>query len=591
MKLRPLTFDRAEPVPTPPIPVDADTTARQLTVRTIFAARRMTLPAAVLMIGHQVGEALVPVVMGSAIDRAIATQDGTQLVLWLVALGAVFAMLTFSFRIGSRIGLLGMQAVQHQLRTRVTDRILDPRGMAGPPRLPGVSLSIATSDVQRLAMASAIGVYPIGQIAAVVFTGIVLLTISWPLGVAVLLGAPTILWILDRAGGSLRARSEHQQEMAARAAGTATDLVTGFRVVKGIGAERVAARRYGAASRRALSGVLAASRSEGVYLGAIESVSGLFVVAIGVAAGLMAVGGGLAVGQLITVVGLTQFVMGPLGALGTNAGSVWAAAVASARRILTVLQAPPSITIGTTTGDAASGPLRLDALTHGPVRDLDLDLPATGLVAVVADAPTTAALVGVLSRSAPPESGSVRIGDTDLFDLDEDTAIATVRVAPHHAALFEGSVLDNIAAAVDPDAADRESRITRAVFAAACDDVVEALPDGLETSVGEAGRLLSGGQRQRVALARAIAADSSVLVLVDPTTAVDSVTEANVAERLARARAGGLTLVFTDAPAHLSAADEVIVLAGGRLVHRGTADDAPALPPAGPAGTPVEAAR
>jgi len=589
MKLRPLTFSSDRPVATPPIRVDDATTARRLAVRTIFAARRMTVPAAVLMIGHQIGEALVPVVMGMAIDRAIATHDGTQLLLWLVVLGAVFAMLSFSFRFGSRLGLLGMQAVQHQLRTRVTDRILDPRGMAGPARLPGVSLSIATSDVQRLAMACAIGVYPIGQIAAVVFTGIVLLTISGPLGVAVLVGAPTILWILDKAGGPLRARSEHQQEMAGEAAGTATDLVTGFRVVKGIGAEEVAARRYFEASRRALRGVLAASRSEGAYLAAMESVSGLFVVTIGVAAGLMAVSGGLTVGQLITVVGLTQFVMGPLSALGTNAGAVWAGALASARRVLTVLQAPPATSIGTAA--ATAGQLRFDGLAHGPVRDLDLELPATGLVAVVADAPTTASLVEVLSRSATPENGAVRIGETDLFDLDEDTAIATVRVAPHHAALFEGSVLDNIAAAVDPEAADRDTRITRAVFAAACDDVVEVLPDGLDTPVGEAGRLLSGGQRQRVALARAIAADSSVLVLVDPTTAVDSVTESNVAERLGQTRADGLTLVFTDAPAHLAAADEVIVLAEGRLVHRGAADDAPALSSAVPAGTPVEAHR
>lgn len=589
MKLRPLTFIPDEPVATPPIRVGDDTTARQLTVRTIFAARRMTMPAAMLMIGHQVGEALVPIVMGLAIDRAIATHDGTELLLWLVALGAVFAMLSFSFRFGSRIGLLGMQSVQHQLRARVTDRILDPRGMAGPARLPGVSLSIATSDVQRLAMACAIGIYPVGQLAAVVFTGVVLLTISWPLGVAVLVGAPTILWILDKAGGPLRARSEHQQEMAGEAAGTATDLVTGFRVVKGIGAEEVAARRYVTASRRALRGVLAASRSEGAYLGVMEAVSGLFVVAIGIAAGLMAVGGSLTVGQLITVVGLTQFVMGPLSALGTNAGAVWAGALASARRVLTVLQAPAATEIGSV-GEVV-GPLRFDALAHGPIQGLDLELPAAGLVAVVADASTTAALVDVLSRSATPESGAVRIGETDLFALDENAAIAAVRVAPHHAALFEGSVLDNISAAVEPDAPDRDSRVTRAVFAAACDDVVEVLPEGLDTPVGEAGRLLSGGQRQRVALARALAADSSVLVLIDPTTAVDSVTEANVAERLAQARAGNLTLVFTDAPAHLDAADEVIVLAEGRLVHRGTADDAPALSAAAPAGTPVEAHR
>ena len=136
MKLRPPTFIPAEPVPTPPIRVDENTTARQLTVRTIFAARRLTVPAAVLMIGHQVGEALVPVVMGLAIDRAIATHDGAQLVLWIVVLGAVFTMLSFSFRFGSRIGLLGMQAVQHQLRRRRTCAPASPPASSIPGEWP-----------------------------------------------------------------------------------------------------------------------------------------------------------------------------------------------------------------------------------------------------------------------------------------------------------------------------------------------------------------------------------------------------------------------------------------------------------------------
>ncbi|MGW6733893.1 ATP-binding cassette domain-containing protein [Streptomyces sp. NPDC055013] len=133
-----------------------------------------------------------------------------------------------------------------------------------------------------------------------------------------------------------------------------------------------------------------------------------------------------------------------------------------------------------------------------------------------------------------------------------------VTVAPHRATLFSGTLRDNVAAT-----AGAPERADAAVRAAACDDFAA----DLDVPVGEGGNRLSGGQRQRVALARALASDAPVLVLHDPTTAVDSVTEHTIAGRLRGARAGRSTLLIASAPALLAACDRVVELP----------DDVPAL--------------
>ncbi|MGV9771963.1 ATP-binding cassette domain-containing protein, partial [Streptosporangium sp. NPDC003464] len=135
-----------------------------------------------------------------------------------------------------------------------------------------------------------------------------------------------------------------------------------------------------------------------------------------------------------------------------------------------------------------------------------------------------------------------------------------VLVAEHDADLFEGTLRGNVTAA--PGSADPE----RAMAAAGADEVARTLPEGLDTAVSERGRSLSGGQRQRVALARALAADRPVLVVHDPTTAVDAVTESRVATGIREIRRGRTTILVTTSPALLAVADRVALLDGGRVV-------------------------
>lgn len=518
----------AEPVRTREIRVDERTTPRRLTLRVMTGARRYTVPAAALSVTHQLGEALVPVLMGVAIERAVSTGDVAQLVLWVALLAADFALLSFSWRFGSRLAELGTLVVQHQLRSMVSAHLLTRAPSRGASASPGVALSLATSDVSRLSSAVAIGVYPVGQLAAVVFGGTVLLVISWPLGLAVLLGAPAVLWLTDRTGGSLRRRSGDEQEAAAAAAGEAADLMSGYRVLKGVHAEAEAGRRYRRASGVALESTLRARRAEGLFVGTMDLTTGLFVTAITVAAGILAVRGSIGIVELVTVVGLTQFLLEPLQSLARNAGTLWASANASAARLLELLREEP----GAAQGVDAVGSAGAESL----VADLAQDVPGGELVAVAADARTARVLLD-----------TIRGARLDAL------------VVPHEAHLFAGTVRENVAL----PGADAD-RVAAALAAAGCGELAEILPDGWDTPVGEGGASLSGGQRQRVALARALATDAPLLVLHDPTTAVDAVTEAAIADGLRRMRAGLRTVILTRSPALLQVADRVVTVAPGQ---------------------------
>jgi len=516
----------AEPVRTREIRVDERTTPRRLTLRVMTGARRYTVPAAALSVTHQLGEALVPVLMGVAIERAVSTGDVAQLVLWVALLAADFALLSFSWRFGSRLAELGTLVVQHQLRSMVSAHLLTRAPSRGASAAPGVALSLATSDVSRLSSAVAIGVYPVGQLAAVVFGGTVLLVISWPLGLAVLLGAPAVLWLTDRTGGSLRRRSGDEQEAAAAAAGEAADLMSGYRVLKGVHAEAEAGRRYRRASGVALESTLRARRAEGLFVGTMDLTTGLFVTAITVAAGILAVRGAIGIVELVTVVGLTQFLLEPLQSLARNAGTLWASANASAARLLELLREEPGPARGA--GDDAVGPA--GPVAESLVAELAQDVPGGELVAVAADARTARGLLD-----------TIRGARLDAL------------VVPHEAHLFAGTVRENVAL----PGADAD-RVAAALDAAGCGELAEILPDGWDTPVGEGGASLSGGQRQRVALARALATDAPLLVLHDPTTAVDAVTEAAIADGLRRVRAGRRTVILTRSPALLQVADRVV---------------------------------
>ncbi|MFC9355599.1 ABC transporter ATP-binding protein [Rhodococcus sp. NPDC057014] len=549
--------------------------------RTLVRNRGRLGIGTVLVCLHQVAETLVPISIGVIVDRAVATGDVFALVVWLCALALLFLVLTAAWRYGARFIVVAMQNEAHRLRMEVAHRILDPRGVRTDLRA-GELLSVSTSDADRAAWIADITPRAAAALTAAIGSAIALLLIDVPLGLAVLIGTPVILGLLQLAAPLITRRATDQQAAVARASAMATDLVSGLRPLRGIGAEVPASRRYRAASRDALGATLHTAKSSAVFAGVSMTVSALLAVGVAGFAGWFALEGRITIGELITVVGLSQFFIEPLGVLAGLPGFL-ALARASADRLALVLDAEPLLPAGS--GRTLDGSeLSLTGVSYRSLSGLDLRVTPGELLGVVAYRPQDAeALAALLSGQIPPDryDGELTVGGVRLSDADLSHARRTLLVEPHNGDLFSGTVASNVTAG-RPGATPSE--VQAALSASAAVDVVDAHPEGLDHEVADRGSSLSGGQRQRVALARALVAQSPVMVLHDPTTAVDAVTEHTIAGGIAdlRHRTVALdptsptvagrqtTILITSSPALLSVTDRVVVLDDGTVAGEGT---------------------
>ncbi len=548
-------------------------------LRTVLAHQRLPVALAVTgLVGHQVAEALVPVLIGVVIDQAITPRDPVALAVCLVALCLLFTALLLAWRLGELTAVRAAEEGARAVRSALVSRVLAPRGFARP-RGPGELLSIAGSDADRTAGLVWLLAATAAQLAAVLTAAVALLAISVPLGVLVLVSTPLLVAILHVVTAPLERRMDAEQAAAAAAGAIAADFLSGLRTVAGLGAEQAAVARFAAANERSLRASRRAVTAKAAYTMASMSLSALLLAGIATAGALQALDGGISVGELVAVLGLAQFLYGPVGGLAF-AGAELATVRASAKRVDAVLAAAPATsteqrrpTAAESAGGHGAAEVPPDpALTLTPAEvvfeavetahagPFSARVPGGGRVALqVADPRGARELCEVLAGARHPDRGRILVGGRELADVlhadgGRTRAGALVLAPPHQPAIFGGTLRENIElhAPLDDDALERVAE------AAVLDDVRAAARGDWDLAVGERGLSLSGGQRQRVALARALAREAAVLVLHDPTSAVDSVTEAVIAERLDAARGDRTTILVAASPALARTCDAVL---------------------------------
>ncbi|GAA2835829.1 ABC transporter transmembrane domain-containing protein [Kribbella solani] len=432
----------------------------------------------------------------------------------------------------------------------------------------GEVVAVSSGDVEKIGWF----VEVVGRFAAALltcFAVVVGLMLYEPqLGLIVAVAVPVLAFSIVPLMGPAERRADEQRAKGGRATELAADTVAGLRVLRGIGGEQLFLERYRDASQQYRTSAVRSARMWSLIAALQVLLFGLFLVLIVWMGVRLVLSGRISVGELVTTYGFVTFLLVPLHTFEETA-SAFIFSKVSARRAARVLSLQRTdLTMGTAEAQQPEGDL-LDPVTG-------LYVPAGSFTAVVCGNPDAGGLLADrLGGHSPTADGepSVRLDGVALDDLPLDSARTVVLVQDKDPVLLSGTVHELFdvpsSGAVTPETA---------LDAAQCADILDVLrqtlpsgeSDALNAVLTERGRSLSGGQRQRVALARSLYVDPQVLVLDEPTSAVDAHTEARIADGLRLLRTGRTTVVFTSSPLMLDRSERVVFVPDGQAEATGT---------------------
>ena len=534
-------------------------------------------------------QAIVPAFLGQALDAGI--ENGLNGRVW--GIGALLLVLFVVYAVGDT--MLSYFGVTAWMRTAFdVDRLVGRQISATGKDLSrqvstGEVATIIASDADYLGKLIEHLPFLLGAAASFLVVAVLMLRTSVSLGLIVILGMPLVAAIVTLVIRPLQKRQAVQREAQSAVTTVTTDTVAGLRILRGIGGEDVFARRYRDASQELRRRGVEVASSQATLMTLQVLLPGLFAAIVVWVAARMAVAGSLTPGGLITFYGYTAYLSWPLWVF-TSSVQDYTRAVVGARRLSRLLEVAPaagSLVERLNLDPAAAHPVSGDLVDTGS----GLRLKEGRMTALVCPDPQVSADLATRLGRFTDAGPTVTLAGRPLTTMPLEQVRASVVVSGATAQLFTGTLREalDVRGGPDPQPAgledlvraeterttgadvdqqvrpqEREApgddRLIEAIGIADAGDVLTSLSEGLAGMITEKGRSLSGGQRQRVALARALLTEAPTLVLIEPTSALDSHTEARVAAQVHRARAGRTTVVVTASPLVLEACDEVVLL-------------------------------
>ncbi len=547
-------------------------------LRLWWGERRLGAVGLTFALAYTLISTTIPVLLQRAIDNAVVrhTQPLWPYLLLVLALGSVRFVVNFlrryaTARIGIRIEAR-MRELLYQAYLRYPRAFYDRHAT-------GQVLSRATNDLYPIRYFIGWGlIQGVQSIMMIVGAGIVLVIVDAQLALYTAIAMPPITVLALRFARRVSPISREVQERKGDVTEAADEAVVGIEMVQAFGREDDVRERFGGKAQAVRDTVLRQAGVEARHLPGLYYLPSLSIAAVVYFGGKQVIGGHLSIGQFVLFETLLLQLVWPLEALGwiTNLAQ---RALASAGRSFAWLEGIEPLPEPAKPRHLPAGPLevRFDAVEFAyggetsVLHHLDLVVEPGEIVAVCGTTGSgKTSLLNLLPRFYDPTGGRVLVGGVHTRDLPIAELRASVGLVTQRPVLFSVPLRDNLTAGRDD--ADWDA-VLAACSAAGVDAFVDELPNGYDTLIGERGVNLSGGQRQRVALARALATGARVVVLDDPLSSVDTLTERRLVRRLRPALEGRTVLVATQRLSTVEIADRAVVLADGHIVESGRPAD------------------